>query len=150
MTSQPPLRENLPFTQSYSHWPTALIARVTAMQFLWSKFAPTTLQAVRIDVSKTGLGIAPLLGWLNERSWPKLVDEHGLVTRGGKRIGWNEFSKITKVITNIGRTGNQTIHYELKHSNGKVVVAAYRLVDGDTILDYVWQHLPDQAKQSQS
>ena len=95
------------------------------------------------------LGIAPLMGWINERNWPKQVDEQGLVTRGGKRIAWNEFTRITKVITNIGRTGGQTTHYELRYAGGKVVVAAYRLVDGDQVLDYVWQRLPEAAKQAQ-
>src|SRR5262249_33690338 len=63
-------------------------------------------------------GCAPLMQWLNERNWPKSVDEQGLVTRGGTRIAWNEFTRITKVITNIGRTGAKTEHYELRYPKG--------------------------------
>lgn len=94
------------------------------------------------------LGMAPLIGWLNERSWPKEVDEKGLVTRGGTRIDWKEFTKATKVITNIGRTGAKTEHYELLSSKGRVVVAAYRLVSGNDVLEFVLRHLPASAVSS--
>jgi hypothetical protein len=92
------------------------------------------------------LGVAPLMAWLNERNWPRSVDEQGLVTRAGTSIAWNDFTKVTRVITTIGRTGTKTEHYELKHPKGKVILAAYRLVDGDQVFDYAWQHLPEQAK----
>jgi hypothetical protein len=92
------------------------------------------------------LGVAPLMTWLNERNWPKSLDEQGLVTRGGFQINWNEFTKITKVITNIGRTGAKTEHYELRHPKGKVIVAVYRLENGSQVFDYIWGHLPEQTK----
>ena len=95
------------------------------------------------------LGVAPLMQWLSERNWPKSVDEQGLVTRGGTRIAWDEFTRITKVITNIGRTGATTEHYELRYPRGKVVVAEYRLENGRQVFDYLWQHLPEQAKRAQ-
>ena len=94
------------------------------------------------------LGVAPLMGWLTERKWPKSVDEQGLVTRGGTRVAWNGFTKVTKVITNVG--GGQTEHYEMAYPQGKVVVAAYRLVDGQQILNYILQRLPASAKQVQA
>jgi hypothetical protein len=92
------------------------------------------------------LGVAPLMGWLNERKWPKSVDEQGLVTRGGTRVPWSEFTKITKVITKVG--GGKTEHFELSYPQGKIVVAPYRLVDGQQILDYIWQRLPAASKQA--
>jgi hypothetical protein len=92
------------------------------------------------------LGIFPLAQWLNLRGWPKALDESGLTTRGGTKIAWNEFTKVTKVITNIGRTGAKTEHYELKFPKGKIVVAPYRLENGDQVLEYVWRRLPAQAK----
>jgi hypothetical protein len=102
-----------------------------------------------IILSVLTLGVYPLAAWINARSWPKSVDEAGLVSRGGRRIAWNEFTGIKKVITQIGRGGGTTEHYELKYPKGKIVVAAYRLVDGDRLLDYIWQRLPDQAKRAQ-
>jgi hypothetical protein len=94
------------------------------------------------------LGVAPLMAWVNERSWPSLVDEQGLVTRGGTRIAWNEFTRVTKVFTKVGST--RTEHFELASPKGKVVVAAYRLVSGENILNYIWQRLPERAKQAQA
>ena len=96
------------------------------------------------------LGVAPLMKWQNERRWPKSLSEAGLVTRGGTQIGWSEVIRITRVITNIGRTGARTEHYELTSPKGKVVVAPYRLVDGSGVFDYIWQRLPESVKTSQS
>ncbi len=86
--------------------------------------------------------------WLNERNWPKSVDEQGLLTRGGAHIAWSEFTSATRVITTIGNTGTKTEHFELRHPKGKVIVAAYRLVDGSQVLDYIWQRLPEAAKRA--
>ena len=95
------------------------------------------------------LGVYPLAAWINQRGWPRSVDEQGLVTRGGTRIAWNDFSRITKVVTNINRGAVRTEHFELAYPRGKVVVAPYRLEQGAQVLDYVLQHLPEQAKTPQ-
>src|SRR5215207_8295989 len=87
-------------------------------------------------------GVAPLAGWLSQRTWPQSVDDKGLTTRGGTRIAWDEFTKVTKVITRIGRTSTKTEHYELSGSKGKVVVAPYRLENGTQVVDYIWLRLP--------
>jgi len=102
---------------------------------------------LQIFLGVFSLGVAPLAGWLSERKWPKLVDEQGIVTRAGTRIAWNEFTKVTRVITRIGRTSNTTEHYELKSPKGKVLVVVFRLENGSQVLDYIWQRLPEQAKQ---
>jgi len=93
------------------------------------------------------LGVAPLASWLNERKWPKSADEKGITTRDGTRIAWDEFTKITKVITRIGQTSNKTEHYELRCSKGKVVVAPYRIENGAQVFEYIWRHLPERIKQ---
>jgi len=95
------------------------------------------------------LGVAPLATWLNERKWPRSVDEGGLTTRGGTQFAWNEFTGIKKVITQIGRTGHTTEHYELSGSQGKVVVAPYRLENGAQVFDYIWRHLPQAVREPQ-
>lgn len=92
-------------------------------------------------------GVAPLIIWFGQRSWPKSVDEQGLVTRKGTRIEWGEFTRFKKVVTYM--RGGQVEHFELKSPKGKVIVVVYRLVNGDQVLDYIWQHLPEQAKQQQ-
>lgn len=96
------------------------------------------------------LGIAPLAGWLTQRTWPRAVDEQGVTTRAGTQITWDEFTKITKVITRIAQTGAQTEHYELSGSKGKVVVAPYRLENGAQVFDYIWRRLPERIKQPQT
>jgi hypothetical protein len=93
------------------------------------------------------LGVAPLAIYLQMRSWPSLVDEQGLVTRGGKRIAWQEFTKITRVRTQVSSGGSGVEHFELKYAKGKVDVVVYRLVDGQQVLDYVSAHLPPSAFQ---
>jgi hypothetical protein len=100
---------------------------------------------MKITLGVLTLGVFPLFYWLNLRNWPKLVDEQGLVTRKGTRIEWSQFTKFKKVITYM--RGGQIEHFELSSPKGKIVVAPYRLVNGDQVLDYIWQRLPEQAKQ---
>src|SRR5215208_5565649 len=102
---------------------------------------------IQIFLGVFTLGVAPLAGWLSQRTWPKSVDEQGLTTRVGTRIAWDEFTKMTKVITRIGRTSNKTEHYELSGSQGKVVVAPYRLENGTQVFDYIWRRLPERIKE---
>ncbi len=93
------------------------------------------------------LGVAPLGKWIVERSWPRRVDEEGIETRGGKRIPWASFTRAVRVLTRVTQGSSSTVeHYELHSPQGKVNVAAYRLEDGEAILDYIWQHLPEAAK----
>jgi hypothetical protein len=40
-------------------------------------------------------------------------------------------------------------HYELLSGQGKVRVVVYRLENGQDVLDYIWQHLPEQVRQAQ-
>jgi hypothetical protein len=69
------------------------------------------------------------------------------VTRGGKRIAWNAFTGIKRVITQVTRGSSSTVeHYELVSPKGKVVVAIYRLENGQQIFDTIWQHLPEKVK----
>jgi len=105
---------------------------------------------LRVFLGVMTLGVAPLLARLNERNWPQAVDDQGLLTRGGMHIAWQEFSRITKVTTTINNSGPGVVHYELKHPKGKVIVAPYRLENGDAVLDFIWERLPEQAKHAQS
>lgn len=104
---------------------------------------------MKITLGVLTLGLAPFFLWLNSRNWPKHIDEKGLVTHNDKLHEWFSFTKIIKVITR-GKGGSVlSEHYELKHPNGKVIVAPYRLENGDQVLDYIWQHLPEQVRQPQ-
>ena len=93
------------------------------------------------------LGIAPIAIKLKERGWPKSLDEHGLITRAGKRIEWSEFTKFEKVITNV--QGTITERYDIHSSKGTVAVVVYRLQEGQQVLEYIWQHLPETIKAEQ-
>lgn len=93
------------------------------------------------------LGVAPIAIKLKERSWPILLDDKGLITRGGKFIAWGEFTKIEKVISNV--QGTITERYDLHSPKGTVAVVVYRLVNGAQVLDYIWQRLPESVKHTQ-
>lgn len=92
------------------------------------------------------LGIAPLSIKLTERKWPKRVNEQGLLTRGGKFIAWNEFTKIEKVITRIEGSSVTTERYDLHSPKGVVSIVPHRLVDGNKVLQYVWERLPEHVR----
>ncbi len=93
------------------------------------------------------VGVFPLVVWLSERNWPKSMDEQCLVTRGGRRIDWTDFNKITKVVTQVNRGSAGIEKYELQYPQGKVDVVVYRLEQGQQVLEYIWKRLPDQIKQ---
>ena len=93
------------------------------------------------------LGVAPIAIKLKERGWPKSLDEQALVTRGGKRIEWIEFTKFEKVITRV--QGTTTERYDLHSPKGTVSVVVHRLQEGTQVLEYIWQHLPESAKGDQ-
>ncbi|MBI4762801.1 MAG: hypothetical protein ACOYYF_15390 [Chloroflexota bacterium] len=95
------------------------------------------------------LGIAPVAMKLKERNWPQRVDEQGLLTRGGKAIAWNEFTGIEKVITRL-QGGVTTERYDLHSPKGTVSIVVHRLVDGNKVLQYVWERLPEHVKTAKS
>lgn len=90
------------------------------------------------------LGAAPLAEWVIERGWPKELDGNGLVTRGGKRIAWNEFTRAVKMTMHLEQ--EDTLRYDLYSPKGKVVVAGDRLEDSREVLSYIWRCLPETAK----
>jgi hypothetical protein len=90
------------------------------------------------------LGVAPLAIKMKERSWPRLVDEQGLVTRSGSRIAWEEFTRAVKVVTNV--QGTVTERYDLTSPKGVVSIVPHRLQDGMEVLEYAWERLPEEAK----
>lgn len=92
------------------------------------------------------LGTAPLAIKMTERKWPKRLDEDGLVTRAGKRIRWDEFTKTVKVVTRSGPV--ITERYDLHSSNGQVQFVAHRLENSEAVFQYIWDHLPVEAKTS--
>lgn len=98
---------------------------------------------INVMLSVLTLGVFPLGYYIQTRSWPKSVDEQGLMTRGGKRIAWNEFTKMTRVLTRVTRGSSSTVErFELLSPKGKVVIVVYRLVDGQAVFDFITQHLP--------
>ena len=90
------------------------------------------------------LGIAPLAIRMKEKHWPKSVDESGLITRGGKRYAWGDFTKVLKVITNV--SGTVTERYDLRASSGTVGIFPGRIQNAQQVMDYIWRRLPEEAK----
>ena len=92
------------------------------------------------------LGVAPLSIKLKERGWPKSLDEQGLVTRGGKRIAWGEFTEAVKIVTKV--QGTVTERYEFRSPKGVVPVVVHRLERGPEALQYIWDRLPEKVRQA--
>ena len=93
------------------------------------------------------LGIVPLVIWRQQRQWPARVDENGLTTRGGKRIPWQEFTRVTRQITYLGSgaTATRVERLELSSPQGKVLVPTERLANREQVTTYILRHLPEQA-----
>jgi hypothetical protein len=51
------------------------------------------------------LGLVPLLMRMNQRHFAWRMDEQGIETRGGKLIGWSEFTSIKRVRSGRGMPG---------------------------------------------
>ncbi len=103
---------------------------------------------VNIFLGIASVGIIPIVKWANDRKWPKSLDEQGLVTHGGKRIAWNEFTKVIEVIALNKATKETLVHHELVSRKGKVPLDTDALVNGQQVSDYIFQHLPAEAKEN--
>lgn len=93
------------------------------------------------------LGVAPLVIWWQQRSWPARVDETGLTTRAGKFIPWHAFTRVVHVATQLGSgaTATRVERLELHSPSGKVLVPTERLLNSEQVIGYILDHLPEQA-----
>ncbi len=87
------------------------------------------------------LGLFPLLVSMGERHFIRQMDDNGVVTRGGRRIAWNEF---TSVVRWKGKMEGTTLsdEYILKSSKGKASLPTWRAENAEAAKTFLLQHLP--------
>jgi len=95
------------------------------------------------------IGLAPLLARLGERQFVRRMDEHGVETRGGKRIAWNEITNITLARGKVGGPsvyggGGSTLSYEyiLTSPQGKASVPLWRTVNQAEVRAFTLARVP--------
>jgi uncharacterized Tic20 family protein len=89
------------------------------------------------------LGIAPLAIWWSMRRWPNWVDDQGLRLRSGAQIGWQQVTRVVKVISDVN--GTVVTRYDLHSKIGVIRVVPDRLHGGDEVLGFILQRVPPSA-----
>ena len=81
--------------------------------------------------------------YLTTRSWPKLVDDQGIVLRNGKRLNWGEFvnKREVEVVDQLGR--HVTSRLELIFGKNKAKIVPQSLADGYKVLELIESKLPN-------
>ena len=91
------------------------------------------------------LGLFALLKSMGERHFIQQMDDSGVITRGGPRINWNEFTSIERWQSKMSRSASAPAlsdEYLLKSSRGKVSLPLWRAENAQEARDYLFQHLP--------
>jgi hypothetical protein len=83
----------------------------------------------------------PLLMMNVERHFIRYMEPWGVTTRGGKKIGWNEFTRVTRA-----RGGVKELvlsdEYLLDSPKGKVSLPLWRAMNAQEARDFLVQYLP--------
>ncbi len=87
------------------------------------------------------LGLFPLLQRMGQRHFIRHMDDHGITTRGGRRIAWAE---ITQIKRTVGTMKGATIsdEYLMRSSKGKISLPLWRTKNADDAAKYVLRRLP--------
>ena len=91
------------------------------------------------------LGLFALLKSMGERHFIHQMDEAGVLTRGGTRINWNEFTSIERWQSKMSRSASAPAlsdEYLLKSSKGKVSLPLWRTENAQEARDNLFEHLP--------
>ena len=91
------------------------------------------------------MGLFALLKSMGERQFIQRMDDSGVVTRGGTRINWNEFSSVERWQSKMTRSAAAaplSDEYLLKSSRGKVSLPLWRAENAQEAGDYLFKHLP--------
>lgn len=91
------------------------------------------------------LGVFPLAIWWSTRRWPVWVDDQGLKLKSGAQIGWQQITRVVKIISDVD--GTIATRYELNSALGVIRVVPDRLHGGQEILGYILQRVPPSALQ---
>jgi len=78
---------------------------------------------------------------MGERHFIRQMDDAGIVTRGGRRIAWNEF---TRIVQSRGKMQGAVLsdEYILHSSKGKVSLPTWRTENAEAAKAFMLQRLP--------
>jgi hypothetical protein len=89
-------------------------------------------------------GVFALLKSLGERHFIQQMNETDVVTRGGMRVQWVEFTSIERWRSKMrsASAGALSDEYLLKSPKGRVSLPLWRTENATEARDYLFQHLP--------
>lgn len=103
---------------------------------------------VSVPLGCLSLGLVPLLVRQGEGHFIQRMDDAGVETRAGKRIAWNEFTRIQRMTTRMGG-GTLSDEYQLTSPQGRVSLPLWRAVNARESLEYMLARLPASLQQQQ-
>ena len=87
-------------------------------------------------------GLYPLLRRLGERHFIRHMDDEGVETRSGKRIGWGEFTSCRRVALKTGAGVRMSDECLLRSPKGTVSLPLWRAEDPAGALSYLTERVP--------
>ena len=108
------------------------------------RLLPRPVGCLWIPLQIMTLGLVTLLLRSAEGKFPRRMDEQGVETRGGKRIGWTDVVTVQKLRHAMGP---KTIAEEVIFSspNGRFSIHSRRLADYEDLTRYALQRVPPSA-----
>ena len=94
-------------------------------------------------------GLFPLLKNWGERHFIQQMDDTGVVTRGGRKIAWNEFTSIVRWQNKMSGAV-MSDEYILKSPKGKVSLPTWRALNAQEAREYLFQRVPPAIMQNKS
>lgn len=90
------------------------------------------------------LDVFALLKSLGERHFIQQMNETDVVTRGGMRVQWVEFTSVKRTFSKMrsSSVGALSDEYLLKSPKGRVSLPLWRTGNASEARDYLFQHLP--------
>src|SRR5215470_11119327 len=91
-------------------------------------------------------GMVAVLISRGERHFIRKMDETGVWTRGGKRVGWSEFTRIERVrgamrLPHVGKV-DLSDEFMLSSPQGRVSLPFWRVENAREASEYFFRHLP--------
>jgi hypothetical protein len=93
------------------------------------------------------LGLLPIILFLQINSLPKRLTDEALITRSGKSIPWNQFTKATithhYVKGSASSKGSYTgTRFNLTYPGGKLNFYTMRVANNNEVVQFITSHLP--------
>jgi hypothetical protein len=98
--------------------------------------------------SVVSLGLVPLVRMFQMRKVIGGMDEDGIVTRGGTRIAWADFTEVRRQIW-MFESFMQREDYLLRSAKGRAALPAREVLNAEEAVDFLLKHLPPDIKRSE-